>query len=152
MGHVQEVDRFDIVALFRKIWPQFFKKLPLWICYVHRLPPLCAAYKEGNDETPGFPAAGRADAEQIVVVAGDHPVGGVGSVFVRIFRAGFQLSQHHALDFPHRTQLQKFRHLLFCQEAGRTVGSVREDVEAPGVMGILIAGKPYVALFRDETD
>ena len=80
MGHVQEVDRFDIVALFRKIWPQFFKKLPLWICYVHRLPPLCAAYKEGNDETPGFPAAGRADAEQIVVVAGDHAVGGIDSV------------------------------------------------------------------------
>jgi len=32
------------------------------------------------------------------------------------------------------------------------MGGVGEDVEAPGVMDVLIAGKPDVALFRNEAD
>ena len=32
------------------------------------------------------------------------------------------------------------------------MGGVGEDVEAPGVMGVLVTGKPDVALFRNEAD
>ena len=32
------------------------------------------------------------------------------------------------------------------------MGGVREDVEASGVVGVLIAGEPDIAFFRDEAD
>ena len=32
------------------------------------------------------------------------------------------------------------------------MGGVREDIEAPGVVDELIAGEPYIPLFRDEAD
>ena len=35
VGHVQEIHRLDIVAVFFEIGGQLFKELPLWICYVN---------------------------------------------------------------------------------------------------------------------
>ncbi|WP_304968031.1 hypothetical protein, partial [Duncaniella muris] len=77
---------------------------------------------------------------------------GIDGVLVQIVLVGLVLSQHHTQDFRDPAQLQKLPHFLFCQETGGAVGSVREDVEAPWVMGVLVAGKPDVPLFRNETD
>ena len=76
----------------------FFKKFGLGVRNKNGLSPLGTAQHEGDDKAPGFAAAGGADAQQIVVVPGHHPVSDVGGVLVRVVRALFPLAQHHALD------------------------------------------------------
>ena len=138
--------------MFGKVGSHFFKKLGLGIGHKYRFPPLGTAQQEGDDKAPGFSAAWRSDAQQIVVVPGHHPVGHIGGIFVRVVRSLFPLSQHHALDLRDAAQLQKLLQLLFRQETGGAVGGVREDVKAPGIADKLVAGEKDVPLFRDKAD
>lgn len=32
------------------------------------------------------------------------------------------------------------------------MGGIRENIKASGVVGVLVAGEPYIALFRNQTD
>ncbi len=144
VGHVQEVHRLDVVAVLFEIGGQLFKEFSLRICHKNRLFSLGAAHQKWNDEPPGFAAARRADAQQVVVVSRYHAVSGVEGVLVRVIRALLVFAQHHALYLGHAPHLQKLSHLLPGEEPRGAVGAVGQNIEAPAVPGGLITGKPLV--------
>ena len=152
VGHVQEVHRPNAVTVVLEVGGHFFPKLGLRVRDKNGLPPLSTAQHKGDDKAPGLAAARGADAQQIVVVPGYHPVSDVGGVLVRVIRALFPLAQHHTFDLRGGAQLQKLPQLLFRQETGGAVGGIREDIKAPGVVNEFVPGEPYVPLFRDKAD
>lgn len=64
----------------------------------------------------------------------------------------FELSEQHIPVFLDGSKRQKQAHLFFREIAGGAVRSVREDVEPAGIFHILVAGKPNVASFCDQTN
>ena len=79
-------------------------------------------------------------------------MGHIGSELIRILFTLLDLAQHHTVDLRRRPDLQEAAHLLLRQEAGGTVGGVRENVEAAGVADKLVAGEKNVPLFGDKAD
>ena len=73
-------------------------------------------------------------------------MGHIGSELIRILFTLLDLAQHHTVDLRRRPDLQEAAHLLLRQEAGGTVGGVRENVEAAGVADKLVAGEKNVPL------
>ena len=74
-----------------------FKKFPLGIRDERGLAAFRAAHEERNDKASGLAAARRADAEQVIIVPGNHPVRGIECVSVRIVRMLFDFAEDHAL-------------------------------------------------------
>ena len=149
--HVKKVHGFDVIALLPEVDRQLFKQLALRIHTIDGLLPAGAAQKKRQDKAAAFAGAGSADAEEIVVVAGPHGVGGIEIVPVGVTVVTLVFAQHHALDFADAAQFQKGPHFSFREETGGTVGGVGQDIKAPRVPGVLVAGKPEIALFGDET-
>jgi len=152
MLHVQKVHSFHIEAVLPKIRGKTFKQFSLGIRDERGLAALGAAHEERNDEPAGLAAARCADAEQIVVVSGNHPVRCIERVSIRIIRMLFDFAEDHALRFARRRQLQKIAHFFLRQETGRAMCAVRKNVKPARVMRIFVAGEPDVAFFRDEAD
>ena len=132
------------MAVFPEVEGKLLEQLALWIDTEYRLLSLGAAHQKRQDQTAGLPAARCADAEKIVVFAGYHTVRHIGGVFVRVFRPFLDLAQQHPRDALYGTDLQKGFHLPLGEKAGGAVRPVRENIEAPWVSRILIAGKPKV--------
>ena len=99
--HVQKVHGLDVVALFREVGRQLLEQLPLGVRHKHRLSPLGAADQERDDESPRLSAAGRADTQEIVVVAGTHRMRHIDVVLVRVVRMALELAQGHARHVRH---------------------------------------------------
>ena len=95
--HVQEVHSFHIKAVLSKIRGEPFKQLALRIRNERGLAAFGTAHEERDDKASGLAAARCADAEQIVVVPGDHPVRSVERVSIRIVRMLFDFAEDHAL-------------------------------------------------------
>ena len=148
--HVKEVDRLDVVAVFPKVRRKLFKQLALRVRDNDGLLPLRDTHEERDDKAAGLAAAGRANAQQIVVVPRSHAVRYIQGVLVRVVRVALCLSKQHARHVPHRAQLQESTHFLLRQEAGGAVGRVRQDIEAAAVVGVLVAGETAVPFFHDE--
>ena len=79
-----------------------FKKLTLGVCDERGLTALRTAHEERDDKASGFAAARRTDAEQVIVVSGNHPVRGIECVSIRIIRMLFDFAEDHALRFARR--------------------------------------------------
>ena len=152
MLHVQKVHSFHIEAVLPKIRGEPFKQLALRIRNERGLAALGAAHEERDDEPAGLAAARCADAEQIVVVPGNHPVRGIERVSIRIIRMLFDFAEDHALRPARRRQLQKLAHLFLRQKSGCAMRTVRENVKAAWVMRVFVAREPYITFFRNETD
>ena len=144
VSHVQKVDRFDVVAVFPEVGRKLLEQFTLRIDTEYGLLPLGAAHQKRQDQAAGLPTARRTDAEKIVVLAGYHAVCHIGGVFVRVFRSFLDLAQQHPGDTAYGTDFQKGFHLPFGEEAGGAMRPVRENIEAPWVSRILIAGEPEI--------
>ena len=135
-----------------EIWRKAFKKLALGIRNERGLTALCAAHEERDDKASGLAAARCADAEQIVVVPGNHPMRRIERVSIRIVRMLFDFAEDHALRPARRRQLQKLAHFFLRQETGRAMCAVRKNVKPARVVRVFVTGEPDVTLFRDEAD
>ena len=95
--HVQKVYRFHIKAMLPEIRRKTFKKFALGIRNERGLAALGAAHEERDDEPAGLAAARCADAEQVIIVSGDHPVRRVERISIRIIRMLFDFAEDHPL-------------------------------------------------------
>ena len=64
----------------------------------------------------------------------------------------FDFSEDHALRLARRRQLQKFSHFFLRQEAGCAMRTVRKNVKPARIVRVFVAGKPDIALLRNEAD
>ena len=139
MLHVQKVDRPDVVAFLLKVGGELFKQFALGVGNKNRFPALGATNQKRNDEAPRLSAAGRADAHQIVVVAGAHMVGHVNGVFVAVVGVPFEFAERHARHVLRGIQFQKLAHFALRQKARRAVRPLRENVKAPLVVDVFVS-------------
>ena len=138
--------------MLSKIRGEPFKQLALRIRNERGLAALGAAHEERDDEPAGLAAARCADAEQIVVVSGNHPMRGIERVSIRIIRMLFDFAEDHALRLACGREFQKLAHFFLGQETGRAMRTVRENVKSARVVRVFVTGEPDVSLFRNEAD
>ena len=152
MLHVQEIHSFHIKTVLPEIRGKTFKKFTLGVRDERRLAALCAAHEERDNKASGLAASRRADAEQIIVVPGDHPVRGIERVSIRVIRMLFDFAEDHTLRLARGREFQKLAHFFFRQKTGRAMRTVRENVKPARVMRVFVTGEPDVALLRNEAD